>query len=124
MVETDVDVRISDAPLNFRRPGVTVYRCLPDGRRLYAHDAVLVIEVVSPDSSFRTDTVDKKATYAAAGIPAYLIVFLNEAKEGIELIEEYRLSEGRYHLVSLHTRRLSMDSPVPIDAEFGGLITG
>lgn len=33
-------------------------------------------------------------------------------------------SEGRYDLVSLHTRRLSMDSPVPIDAEFGGLITG
>jgi hypothetical protein len=47
----------------------------------------LVVEVVSPDSSFRTDTVDKKATYAAAGIPTYLIVFLNEAKDGVELIE-------------------------------------
>ncbi|MGF6884345.1 hypothetical protein ABIA39_005580 [Nocardia sp. GAS34] len=80
--------------------------------------------MVSPDSSFRTDTVDKKATYAAAGIPTYLIVFLNEAKDGVELIEEYRLSEGRYHLASLHTRRSTMDSPIPIDAEFGGLITG
>jgi Uma2 family endonuclease len=124
MVETDIDVRISDVPLNFRRPDVTVFRCLPDGKRLYASDTVLVVEIVSPDSSFRTDTVDKKAAYAAAGIPVYLIVFLTESQDGIELIEEYRLSAGRYHLVVLHTRRLSMDSPVPIDAAFDGLVTG
>lgn len=124
MVETDVDVRISDVPLNFRRPDVTVYRRLPDGRRLYATDSVLVVEIVSPDSSFRTDTVDKKAAYAAAGIPVYLIVFLGEAQDSIEQIEEYRLSEGRYHLVSLHTRRLTMDSPVSVDAGFDGLIAG
>lgn len=124
MVDTDVDIRISDVPLNFRRPDVTVYRCLPDDRRLYAHDAVLVVEVVSPDSSFRTDTIDKKATYAAAGIPVYLIVFLNDSFDGIETIEEYRLSEGRYHLVCLHTRRLSMDGPVPLDAGFAELAAG
>ncbi|WP_239089871.1 Uma2 family endonuclease [Sphaerimonospora thailandensis] len=121
MVETDVDVRISDVPLNLRRPDVTVYRCLPDDRRLYASDVVLVVEIVSPESSFRTDTVDKKAAYAAAGIPVYLIVFLNEALDGVELIEEYRLSEGRYHLVCLHTRRLSLDGPVPVDVGFDSL---
>ncbi|MEO3787753.1 Uma2 family endonuclease [Actinocorallia sp. B10E7] len=124
MVETDVDVRISDVPLNLRRPDVIVYRCLPDDRRLYAGDTVLVVEIVSPDSSFRTDTVDKKAAYAAAGIPVYLIVFLSESQDGIERIEEYRLSEGRYHLVCLHTRRLSLDSPVPVEVTFGALSEG
>jgi Uma2 family endonuclease len=124
MVETDADVRISDVPLNVRRPDVTVYRCLPDDRRLYAGDALLVVEVVSPDSSFRTDTVDKKAAYAAAGIPTYLIIFPAEGQDGIEQIEEYRLSEGRYRLVGLHTRRLSMDLPVALDIPFGELVTG
>ncbi|GAA5096089.1 Uma2 family endonuclease [Nocardia iowensis] len=124
MVETDVDVRISDVPLSLRRPDVTVYRCLDDDAKLYAGDAVLVVEIVSPDSSFHTDTVEKKAAYAAAGIPVYLIVFPTEAGDGIELIEEYRLSEGRYHLVCLHTRRLTLDSPVAIDAMFSELTSG
>lgn len=124
MVETDVDVRISDVPLSLRRPDVTVYRCLDDDAKLYAGDAVLVVEIVSPDSSFHTDTVEKKAAYAAAGIPVYLIVFPTEAGDGIELIEEYRLSEGRYHLVCLHTRRLTLDSPVAIDATFSELTSG
>lgn len=124
MVDTDVDVRISDVPLSLRRPDVIVYRCLEDDEKLYAGDTVLVVEVVSPDSSFHTDTVEKKAAYAAAGIPVYLIVFTTEAGDGIELIEEYRLSEGRYHLVCLHTRRLTLDSPISIDVTFGDLTSG
>jgi Uma2 family endonuclease len=105
MVETDVDVRLSDVPLSLRRPDV-------------------VVEIVSPDSSHHTDTVEKKAAYAAAGIPVYLIVFLTEPGDGIEQIEEYRLSEGRYHLVCLHTRRLTVDVPIPVDVAFGELATG
>ncbi len=124
MVETDVDVRISDVPLSLRRPDVTVYRCLDDDAKLYADAAVLVVEIVSPESSHHTDTVEKKAAYAAAGIPVYLIVFLTEAGDGIEQIEEYRLSECRYHLVCLHTRRLTMDTPVSVDVAFSELSTG
>lgn len=124
MVEMDIDVRISDVPLGLRRPDVTVYRCLDDDAKLYADAAVLVVEIVSLESSHHTDTVEKKAAYAAAGIPVYLIVFLTEAGDGIEQIEEYRLSEGRYHLVCLHTRRLTMDTPVPIDVAFAELSTG
>ncbi|MEU1997073.1 Uma2 family endonuclease [Nocardia gamkensis] len=124
MVETDVDVRLSDVPLSLRRPDVVVYRCLDDDARLYADDTVLVVEIVSPDSSHHTDTVEKKAAYAAAGIPVYLIVFLTEPGDGIEQIEEYRLSEGRYHLVCLHTRRLTVDVPIPVDVAFGELATG
>lgn len=122
MVETDVDVRLSDIPLSLRRPDVVVYRCIPDNTRLYSADTLLVVEIVSPDSSFRTDTVEKKADYAAAGIPVYLIVFLMEAGDAVELIEEYRLVEGRYHLAYVHTRRLTMNSPIPIDIGFEELI--
>jgi Uma2 family endonuclease len=107
-----------------RRPDVSVYRCLSDDQRLYVGDVVAVVEIVSPDSSYRTDTIDKKAAYAAAGIPVYLIVFLTEAQDGIEQIEEYRLSEGRYHLVCLHTRRLSLTSPIPVEVAFDALISG
>ncbi|MEV0029270.1 Uma2 family endonuclease [Nocardia sp. NPDC050793] len=123
MVETDVDVRISNVPLSLRRPDVVVYRCLDDDAKLYADDTVLVVEIVSPDSSHHTDTVEKKAAYAAAGIPVYLIGFLTEAGDGIDQIEEYRLSEGRYHLVCLHTRRLTLDVPIPVDIAFGDLTT-
>src|SRR5258708_6010173 len=75
MVETDIDVRITDVPLNFRRPDITVYRCIADDARLYSSETIMVVEIVSPESSLKTDTVDKKAVYADAGIPVYLIVF-------------------------------------------------
>ena len=122
MVDTDIDVRIADVPLNIRQPDVTVSRCIPDNERLYSRDVVLVVEVVSPGSSFKTDTVDKKAVYADAGIPTYLIVFLNEAQDGVEKIEEYWLEPtGVYRLVQIHTRRLTMDNPIPLDARFDEL---
>jgi Uma2 family endonuclease len=119
MVENDVDVRITDVPLNLRRPDITVYRCIADDARLYSGDAVLVVEIVSPDSSLKTDTVDKKAVYADAGIPVYLIVFLTPDQSSVEKIEEYWLDPtGSYRLVQLHTRRLVMDNPIAIDVGF------
>jgi Uma2 family endonuclease len=101
MVEADVDVRIIDVPLN---------------------DVVLVVEIVSPESSLKTDTVDKKAVYADAGIPIYLIVFLNAAQDAVEKIEEYWLEPtGVYRLVQLHTRRLIINTPVPVDVSLDRL---
>jgi Uma2 family endonuclease len=122
MVDTDIDVRITGVPLNFRRPDVTVYRGIPDDERLYCGDVLLVVEVVSPESSVKTDTVDKKAVYADAGIPVYLIVFLNAAQDAVEKIEEYWLEpSGVYRLVQLHTRRLMMDNPIPVDVRLNQL---
>jgi len=81
-----------------------------------------VAEVVSPGSSLKTDTVDKKAVYADAGISTYLIVFLNEGQDGVEKIEEYWLEPtGVYRLVQIHTRRLTMENPIPLDVRFGEL---
>lgn len=124
LVECRAEVWGDSSTPGHSRPDVVVYRCLADDRRLYARDVLLAVEIVSPDSSFRTDTVDKKAAYAAAGIPVYLIVFMAEAQGGIEQIEEYRLSEGRYHLVCLHTRRLQMDMPIGLDVAFDTLAAG
>lgn len=122
MVDTDIDVRITDVPLNVRQPDVTVSRCLPDDQRLYSTDVVLVVEVVSPDSSLKTDTVEKKAAYADAGIRFYLIVFLNASKDGVDRIEEYWLDPtGSYRLVQLHTRRLTLTEPIPVDIPFADL---
>ena len=119
MVETDIDVRIADVPLNFRRPDITVYRCIPDEARLYSPDVVLVVEIVSPESSLKTDTVDKKAVYADAGIPIYLIVFLNAAQDAVEKIEEYWLEPtSAYRLVQLHTRLVDHEHPGPGRCEF------
>jgi Uma2 family endonuclease len=123
MVETDIDVRFTDVPLNFRRPDVVVYRCIPDDARLYSSETLIVIEVVSPESSLKTDTVEKKALYADAGIPIYLIVFLTSSEDAVEKIEEYWLDPtGSYRLVQLHTRRLTMDTPVPIDIRLDQLV--
>jgi Uma2 family endonuclease len=123
MVETDIDVRITGVPLNFRRPDISVYRCIPDGARLYSTDTVLVVEIVSPESSFKTDTVDKKAVYADAGIPVSLIVFLTASEDAVEKIEEYWLDPTAvYRLVQLHTRRLVMNTPIPLDIGLDQLI--
>ena len=57
---------------------VVVYQYIDEergrwGDRPYASDCVLVLEIVSADS-VTTDTPDKRAEYAAAGIPHYWIV--------------------------------------------------
>jgi Uma2 family endonuclease len=62
-VSTGVDVhffkrRRSDGTLSFRRPDISVYRCMEKDARLFARDALMVVEVVTPASGY-TDTVDK-----------------------------------------------------------------
>ncbi|WP_228801990.1 hypothetical protein [Nocardia cyriacigeorgica] len=51
-------------------------------------------------------------------------MYPNESGDGISQIEEFRLSDGRYHLVYLHTRRLTMEDPVRVDVSFAELIAG
>lgn len=52
----------------------------------------------------------------------YLIVFLNTAQDAVEKIEEHWLEPtGAYRLVQLHTRRLIMNTPVPVDVSFDQL---
>src|SRR5215469_7980543 len=74
-VAMETDVVLWRLPkFTFRRPDVVVYRCKEDwNAKPEAADALLMIEVSSP-STEREDLVDKMAQYAAAGIPAYLVV--------------------------------------------------
>ena len=74
-VQMETDVVLWRVPkYTFRRPDVVVYRCKEDrNAKPEGTDAVLMVEVSSP-STEREDLVDKMAQYAAAGIPAYLVV--------------------------------------------------
>ncbi|WP_063004790.1 Uma2 family endonuclease [Nocardia salmonicida] len=100
--ETDIDVVLWRVPkFTFRRPDVTVYRCLDQpGDKPEAGDALIVVEVSSP-STAAEDLLDKKAQYARVGIPLYLVVMLDTKFEIAEVLEfrldaharEYRLHQ-------------------------------
>lgn len=113
-VDTDVDVVLWRVPrFTFRRPDVVVYRCLDDPtRKPTAPDTVLAAEVTSPATQ-REDLVDKKAQYAAAGIPIYLVVVLDEDSE-IVAIREFHLDAGAgvYDLHAVHQSVLDLKNPV------------
>ncbi|MFE7796314.1 Uma2 family endonuclease [Nocardia sp. NPDC057440] len=103
-VETGIDVVLWRVPkFTFRRPDVTVYRCLPErGAKPESGDALIVVEVSSP-STAAEDLLDKKAQYARAGIPLYLVIAL-DTKYDIEEVREFRLDAhaAEYRLHRLH----------------------
>jgi Uma2 family endonuclease len=125
-VSTDVDVhfrkrRRRDGAFSFRRPAVTVYRCIDRGAKLTTEDALLVVEVVSPGSGY-TDTVDKLAEYAYEGVPVYLIVHL-DSDLYVKMIQEYRLDWASrvYRLAETHEGALLLESPFPATIGFDRL---
>jgi Uma2 family endonuclease len=98
----DLDVLISDSPkLHFRRPDVVVYRCIDAdrgkwGHKPYASDCVIAVEIVSADS-VTTDVRDKRAEYAAAGIPHYWIVRMTDNDGPAISVERFLLTlDGAY----------------------------
>lgn len=111
-VSNDMDVLFAEEPsFHIRCPDVLVYRCLTADRgqwagRPRASDCVLVIEIVSTDS-VTTDLRDKRAEYAAAGIPYYWIVRM-EANNG-QAVSVERLvltANGDYVRDDLAVRRV------------------
>jgi Uma2 family endonuclease len=125
-VETDVDVVLWRVPrFTFRRPDVAVYRCIDDPtRRPAAEDTVLVVEVTSPTTA-REDLVDKKAQYATAGIPLYLVVVLDE-KYDIWEIREFHLdaAAGEYRLYTIHSSVLELEQPIRLTLPLADLVIG
>lgn len=66
-------------------------------------DAVIAVEVISPDSNFR-DMVEKAKIYGGATIPTYWVI--DPSKEDISLTEfVLEPAEGRY-AIGLHTREV------------------
>lgn len=98
----DMDVLIADSPkLHFRRPDVVLYRWVDAdrgtwGRKPYASDCVIALEIVSEDS-VTTDIRDKRAEYAAAGIPHYWIIRMTENDGPAISVERFLLTlDGDY----------------------------
>ncbi|MFD0856248.1 Uma2 family endonuclease [Actinomadura adrarensis] len=125
-VNTDVDVQFvkwnrEDRGFSFRRPDVSVNRCLDRGAKLMSSDVLLAAEVVSPGSAY-IDTVDKVAEYAYEGIPVYLVVHL-DGDLYVKLIQEYRLDwvSRTYRLVETHQGQLVLDDPFPAKVPFSEL---
>ncbi|MEU5875984.1 Uma2 family endonuclease [Spirillospora sp. NPDC047279] len=87
----------------FRRPDISVLRCLDRGARLWSDDVITAVEITSSDDE--VDFNDKRAEYAAQGIPVYLIVVMDGDRIGS--VEEHRLDwSGRnYQLAAVPPRR-------------------
>jgi Uma2 family endonuclease len=124
-IETDVDIVLWRVPrFTFRRPDVVVYRCLDDPtRKPTAQETLLVVEVTSPNT-IKEDLLDKKAQYAAAGIPLYLVVLLDEAYDIAE-IREFHLdaAAGAYRLYGVHQSVLDLEAPVRLRLPISNLVT-
>jgi Uma2 family endonuclease len=126
-VETDVDVILWRVPrFTFRRPDVVVvYKCIDDPtRKPTAQDAVLVVEVTSPTTATE-DLVDKRAQYATAGIPLYLVVVLDD-KYDIWEIREFHLdaAAAAYRLYSVHSSVLELEQPIRLTVPISDLVSG
>src|SRR5580700_2811467 len=134
-VVADLDMLIAEAPkFHFRRPDVLVYRCVEYdrgtwGRKPYAADCVLVIEIVSADS-VTTDTRDKRAEYAAAGVPNYWIVRMTDNDGPAISVERLLLtSDGEYTREGLAIRGrdfhvIDTISPFPLKLTWEALDEG
>ncbi len=125
-VSTDIDLHFAkrrnrDQGFSFRRPDVTVYRCVERGTKVTTGDALLVVEVVSPGSVY-TDTVDKLAEYAYEGIPVYLVVHL-DADLYVKMIQEYRLdwAARMYRLAETHQEIVILERPFAVSIPFAEL---
>lgn len=123
-VETEIDVILWRVPhFTFRHPDVVVYECIDDpARRPTAQETVLVAEVSSP-STASEDLLDKKAQYAAAGIPMYLVVVLDD-KYDIWEIREFHLdaAASAYRLHAVHRSVLELEQPVPLTLPLSELL--
>ena len=123
-VETEVDLVLWRVPrFTFRRPDVIVYRCLDDpGRKPTAQDTLLVVEVTSP-TTIKEDLLDKRAQYAAAGIPLYLVVVLDE-RQDIAEIREFHLDAAAtvYRLHAVHASVLDLEQPVRLRLPIADLV--
>jgi Uma2 family endonuclease len=128
-VSSDVAVRFADSAskqadrrLNVRYPDIIVRDCDPYDISTVRTHIQLIVEVAS-ETTFETDTTIKRALYANAGIPGYLIVQFDKDWAKIGQIEEYRLdwSRRRYIASTVHHRALILDEPLPLTVTFDDL---
>jgi Uma2 family endonuclease len=81
----------------------------------------MVIEVSSPTTA-REDLLDKRAEYAMAGIPMYLVVLLDG--NDIGEIREFHLdaAAASYRLHAVHTSVLDLEQPIRLTLPISNLV--
>jgi Uma2 family endonuclease len=123
-VQMKTDVVLWHVPkFSFRRPDVVVYRCKEDrNTKPEAADVLLMVEVSSP-STEREDLVDKMAQYAAAGIPAYLVVRMSASGDIIDA-REFHLDAAtlQYRAESLMEHGVVLTYPLKVAIAFEELV--
>jgi Uma2 family endonuclease len=123
-VQMETDVVLWHVPkYTFRRPDVVVYRCKEDrNAKPEAADVLLVLEVSSP-STDREDLVDKMAQYAAAGIPAYVVVRMSVSGDIIDA-REFHLDAAtlQYRAEALMENGLVLMYPFKVAVPFEELV--
>ncbi|MFF7676076.1 Uma2 family endonuclease [Actinacidiphila glaucinigra] len=86
-----------------------------------AADAVLVVEVVSPDSEER-DRKRKPQLYAEAGIPHFWRVEKGgEGRLPVVYVFEREPATGAYVATGIHHDRLKVSVPFAVDIDLGGI---
>ena len=107
-------VRIPDVVLA-RRGAMSLY--------VPARDMLLLVEITSP-GNFRQDRIAKHRDYAAAGIPFYLRVDLENGPDELEATL-YRLVDGEYREAAQSVDGVLRSSvPWPFEADLRALATG
>ncbi|MEU4741763.1 Uma2 family endonuclease [Actinosynnema sp. NPDC023658] len=92
----------------------------PDRTWFQPEDVLLVVEVVSPESTFRDRTV-KPRKYAAAGIPHFWLV---EDEAGGPVVHVYELDEptGSYAPTGVFRDSLHLTLPFELDLDLAKLV--
>ncbi|MBO2446507.1 Uma2 family endonuclease [Actinomadura barringtoniae] len=121
-VSSDFDVLLWQFPsATIRRPDVALFECAPpDERPLRVHRVKLAVEVVSPGSE-KTDTADKKAEYALAGIPWYWLVWVADNQvTSIEVhVLDHAFDQYRPHVVlEPVSDRTTIDVPIRVHIDW------
>ena len=80
--------------------------------------------MTSPGTA-QEDLLDKKAQYASAGIPLYLVIVLDE-KYDVREIREFHLdaATAAYRLDAVHRSVLDLEQPVRLTLPISDLVAG
>lgn len=107
---------------NEPRPDVVVARARNLRRSPFSiHDAILVVEVVSPSSGLH-DRETKRALYARAGIPSYWLVEPDEERPAIRLTEFALGPDKAYvRVVERVTGVCRTEAPWPVEIDLAAL---
>jgi Uma2 family endonuclease len=116
-LETDVDVMLSEVPLDYLSPDIVVFGAgVPlTTRPIPREDILLVAEVVSPGTR-REDRGSKPLAYAEAGIRHFWLV--ENPASGAQAVEVHaftaRSPAREYALAGVHRGKLVVNDPFPI----------